>query len=262
MLSRTGSILVPFFVTWLLGCSLLEPEPLLLIDGRGYDPRPPEALAETTPEVMDAWLGQSIDFHLLYHQAQRVLPDLYRRYLVQALLEAETASVRLTNQEVMNYLHPRYGRKVAELDLRRAAHILLPGDASSDAGGQEQVHREAEALHARILAGEDFATLARTFSRDTTYDRGGDLGYLRRDAVVKPFGDLLFSFSELGQSGVVRTEYGWHVVRCTGTNETFRAELFDQLLKEKKRRLVAHLLERLREESTIVMAKDFERVGL
>src|SRR3989339_767570 len=114
MLSRTGSILVPFFVTWLLGCSLLEPEPLLLIDGRGYDPRPPEALAETTPEVMDAWVGQSIDFHLLYHQAQRVLPDLYRRYLVQALLEAETASVRLTNQEVMNYLHPRYGRKVAE----------------------------------------------------------------------------------------------------------------------------------------------------
>lgn len=95
---------------------------------------------------------------------------------------------------------------------RRASHILINiGDARSEAEALAQ----AEALRERILAGEDFAELAREYSDDPgSAPDGGDLGMAGRDTFVPPFEQALFGLESVGEvSEPVVTQFGVHLIR-------------------------------------------------
>ncbi|MCC5874349.1 MAG: SurA N-terminal domain-containing protein, partial [Gammaproteobacteria bacterium] len=95
---------------------------------------------------------------------------------------------------------------------RRASHLLINiGDARSEAEALAQ----AEALRERILAGEDFAELAREYSDDpASAPDGGDLGMAGRDTFVPPFEQALFGLESVGEvSEPVVTQFGVHLIR-------------------------------------------------
>jgi len=63
----------------------------------------------------------------------------------------------------------------------------------------------------------DFAKLAKQYSQDPgSASAGGDVGVVARGAMVKPFEDAVFELKEGQISDVVRTDYGFHVIRLTG----------------------------------------------
>ena len=106
-----------------------------------------------------------------------------------------------------------YQREVGNLaEQRRAAHILFEVDGDNEAATLEQ----AEAVKARLDAGEDFATLAKELSQDTgTVNRGGDLGYIEHDSFDPDFEAALFALQENEVSAPVRTGYGYHLIKLT-----------------------------------------------
>jgi parvulin-like peptidyl-prolyl isomerase len=86
------------------------------------------------------------------------------------------------------------------------AHILV---ASED---------EAKKIAERYTAGEDFSLLAAEVSLDTsTGYKGGDLGWLGKDAVSQVFGaenvDAIFNIPNNTISAPIQTIYGWHVIK-------------------------------------------------
>ena len=88
-----------------------------------------------------------------------------------------------------------------------AAHIVVASRA------------EAEAVLARISAGESFDALASELSIDElTADRGGDLGWIRVGQTVPTFEAGLFDLA-VGEYGVVQSQYGWHVVTVLERSE-------------------------------------------
>ena len=96
----------------------------------------------------------------------------------------------------------------------RAAHILIRVPAGTDAEGKAALRGKAEAVLARIQKGEDFATLARSSSDDAdSAPRGGDLGELRRGQVAEPFEKAMFALAPGKVSGVVETDYGFHIIK-------------------------------------------------
>ncbi|MFJ3487501.1 peptidylprolyl isomerase [Pseudomonas sp. NPDC090202] len=98
-----------------------------------------------------------------------------------------------------------------------ARHILLQ---VSDQAGPEKVEATRQqllALRARILAGEDFASLARQYSQDNRSPEGGDLGYFSRDSMVSEFADAAFSLKPGAISEPIRTVYGWHLIKVENT---------------------------------------------
>lgn len=89
-------------------------------------------------------------------------------------------------------------------------HILLkPSEIRSDA----QTRQLAERLYQRLQGGEDFATLARSFSEDPgSALNGGDLDWVEPSALVPEFREVMAS-SPLGRvSQPFRSPFGWHVL--------------------------------------------------
>ena len=85
----------------------------------------------------------------------------------------------------------------------RAAHILV--DTKSKASG----------LKNRIEGGEDFAKMAKQFSKCPSGQRGGDLGYFGRGQMVPEFETAAFNLPKGEISEPVQTDFGWHIIKVT-----------------------------------------------
>lgn len=78
----------------------------------------------------------------------------------------------------------------------------------------------AEEIRQRILAGEDFAALARQYSDDTgSGAQGGDLGWFGREQMVAPFAEAAFSLPISQTSELIKTEFGYHIIQVLEKDE-------------------------------------------
>ncbi|MBK9002098.1 MAG: peptidyl-prolyl cis-trans isomerase [Myxococcales bacterium] len=101
----------------------------------------------------------------------------------------------------------------------RASHILLmyAGSARSTATRtQDEAQTQIQAIKTQLDGGADFAELARQHSDCPSGKSGGDLGSFGRGQMVGPFEQAAFGLSVGGTSGVVETQFGYHVIRRTG----------------------------------------------
>ncbi|GHT94330.1 peptidylprolyl isomerase [Betaproteobacteria bacterium] len=94
---------------------------------------------------------------------------------------------------------------------RRASHILLLTENADKA----KVKAEAEALLAEIRKDPSrFAELAKTRSQDPgSREQGGDLGFFQHNQMVKPFADAAFALNAGEISGVVESQFGFHIIQ-------------------------------------------------
>jgi peptidyl-prolyl cis-trans isomerase D len=97
----------------------------------------------------------------------------------------------------------------------RASHILFKS-ADKD---EEEVQRQAEAVLAQVKSGGDFAALARKHSEDTSAEQGGDLGFFGRGEMVPEFEQAAFSLSIGDTSELVKSTYGFHIIKVTEKQE-------------------------------------------
>lgn len=106
----------------------------------------------------------------------------------------------------------------------KASHILIQNDPAN--GGEEAALKKANEIYDRIAKGEDFAKLAREFSKDPgSAANGGDLGWFGRNRMVKEFEDACFNGPVNQVQKPVKTSYGYHIIKVTdATNDKFVLE--------------------------------------
>jgi len=129
------------------------------------------------------------------------------------------AAAEVTDAEVQAaYDRDRESRYTAR-EQRRASHILFK--VPSGAGDKEaaRIEARARAVLKRAKAGADFAALARAHSEDSTAGSGGDLNLFGRGQMVKEFEDAAFSLQVGAVSDLVRTTYGFHIIKVTDARE-------------------------------------------
>ena len=94
----------------------------------------------------------------------------------------------------------------------RASHILFKTEGKDDA----VVKKLAEETLAKVKAGADFAALATKLSEDeVSASKGGDLDFFAKGAMVKEFDDVAFALKPGETSDLVKTQYGYHIIRAT-----------------------------------------------
>ncbi len=94
-----------------------------------------------------------------------------------------------------------------------ARHILIKSDKTNDAA----MKAKAEGILKQIQAGGDFAKLAKENSQDNapggSAEKGGELGWLVKGQTVPEFEKAAFSLQPGQTSGLVKTEYGYHIIQ-------------------------------------------------
>ncbi|MDH5393052.1 MAG: SurA N-terminal domain-containing protein [Gammaproteobacteria bacterium] len=97
---------------------------------------------------------------------------------------------------------------------RKARHILV--SLSSDAGADEKrlAEEKIKKVEKELASGAKFSALAKKYSDDEgSAENGGDLGLVSKGMMVKPFEEALFKLKKGQISGVIRSEFGFHIVR-------------------------------------------------
>ncbi|MDZ4251499.1 MAG: SurA N-terminal domain-containing protein [Sulfuritalea sp.] len=195
------------------------------------------------PEAYSSQVKLVPDAVQQYYEANRKqfeLPEQVRAEFLSLSQEALTAQAVVGDEEVKAYYQSHADRyKAAET--RRASHILISAGKDAPDAEVKAAKAKADELLAQLRKTPgDFAKLARQSSQDPgSAAKGGDLDWFGRGAMVKAFEDTAFSLKEGQTSEVVRSDFGYHIIRVTGVRpervkplEEVRAEILAELKRE------------------------------
>ncbi len=204
-----------------------------------------------TPEGKVSLLDDLVTQEVLIQEARRLgvekdravksrLEEARRQILVQSVIE-NIAERDVTDDKVKAY----YQSHQDEFRQVRASHIVV------------DTEDQAQDAKTRAASG-DFAELAKDVSTDpSAKENGGDLGYFRKDQMVKPFADKAFAMKVDEVSDPVKTEFGYHIIKLTGIKAPDPIEALDpQAVNGIKRAVMAKRIEELKGRAKVVMYQD------
>ncbi|MES2247645.1 MAG: SurA N-terminal domain-containing protein [Pseudomonadota bacterium] len=150
------------------------------------------------------------------HTAQFQAPEQASIEYLVLDLEAAKKNIVANEADLKTYYEQntaRFGTK----EERRASHILITAPASMSSGDRAKAKAKAEQLLADVKkAPATFADVARKNSQDPgSAEKGGDLDFVTRGAMVKPFEDAMFALKKGDISDLVETEFGYHIIQLT-----------------------------------------------
>lgn len=151
-----------------------------------------------------------------------------RNFMMTRKLEAKMMEqIEISENDIENYWEQ--SRPFLVRDTAKARHILV------------QTEAEAEEVMKKLKKGERFEELAKQYSQDTgTKDRGGDLGWISKEGVVKEFGEAAFALKVGEVSRPVKTRFGYHIIQVEG-----KKNKDDQTLEDHREHIRHNLQQKL-----------------
>ena len=136
-------------------------------------------------------------------------------------LEGIKKTITLNDSDLKTYYEQNLAR-LASAEERRASHILINAPKGASAEEKAKARAKAVALRETLTKTPDaFAELAKKNSQDPgSAERGGDLDYFSRGAMVKPFEDAAYALKKGEISDVVESDFGFHIIRLTDIKES------------------------------------------
>jgi len=132
--------------------------------------------------------------------------------------------IELEDQDIANYYEDNIQIFSQERQVK-ARHILFSLDLEAPEEVETVVKEQAQAVLERVKNGEDFSKLAQEFSQGPSKDDGGDLGYFSSGQMVKEFEEAAFSMKKDEISDLVRTSFGYHIIRVDDIKDASIKEL-------------------------------------
>jgi peptidyl-prolyl cis-trans isomerase D len=158
-------------------------------------------------------------------------------------------------------------------EYRTTSHILLTFEDGISKDESDQVRDRLAEIRVQIVAGEDFAALARQYSEDPgSAADGGNLGEIEKGMMVQPFEKALFSMQVGELSEPVKTTFGWHLIKLdqvsggeTRSYDEVRVDIEDEIRSDLAESQIYDLVENLANlayEQTDSLSPAAEQLGL
>ena len=142
----------------------------------------------------------------------------------------------VTDEEIKQY----YEDNKDQFAKRDASHILVDNE------------KTAKEIKEKLDKGEDFAALAKEYSKDTANaDNGGNLGEFSKGQMVKEFEDAAFALKEGEISEPIKTQFGYHIIKINkvSDSEDDNKDAISKAINEKK---YADYIKELNEKANVV----------
>jgi peptidyl-prolyl cis-trans isomerase D len=133
-----------------------------------------------------------------------------------------------SQQEIQQY-YTAHQSEYAIPEQARSRHILIKVAPGADAKTDAAAKAKADALLKQIVAGANFADLAKKNSDDPgSKDKGGELGFAQRGTMVPEFDNAIFT-QKIGDTKIVKSQFGYHIVQVEERQEAHAQQLNEVL---------------------------------
>jgi peptidyl-prolyl cis-trans isomerase C len=268
----TGSILLLLAITCFQGNAIAQEDKIAAKIGSkiitlsdfnaiiGYLDSEKQKAIEKNPQLKEGLLRQIVQTMVISDIAKKQgfdnKPDVKKQlelfsnnFLVNEFLRREVAQKATVSEDDIKSYYDGHKDEFKTSEMVRARHILIKVAPQSSEEAKKTAKEKAESILNKIKDGEDFVGLARNFSDDTASKSiGGDLGFFPRGKTVKPFEDAAFSLKPGEVSGIVETQFGYHIIKA----EEKKAPSIDTFENAKER-----IQQKLLQDSMRVKASEF-----
>jgi peptidyl-prolyl cis-trans isomerase SurA len=161
------------------------------------------------PKQFEEYYGQSIP-----EVRERYREDMKNQMLAERMQQKIIGDVTVTPSEVKRFFAaiPQDSLPYFNSEVEIGEIVIVP---KANATSVAEARQKAEEYRQRIVeGGEKFEALASKYSDDKGSARmGGDLGWQKRGALVPEFEAAAYNLDDNGISGVVETEFGFHLIQ-------------------------------------------------
>ncbi len=141
---------------------------------------------------------------------KRARSDLQKAMMIQQQVREK---IQISNADIQVYYDAHKADFTVQKERLKLAQILIALPPNPTPQQVADAQKKADQVHARILKGQDFNDLARTYSDDDSKSNGGELGWFEPNDVMD---EILVAVTGLkpGQvSAVIRTKHGFHIIK-------------------------------------------------
>ena len=181
--------------------------------------------------------------------------------LANMLAKELSDSVKFTDLDLRSY----YNSHKEEFEEAQGSHILIrfkgsrvPLKPNEKDLTDEEALAKAKALRAKIMAGADFATVAKAESDDAgSAVKGGELGSFRHGQMVAEFDKAAFSLPVGQVSEPIKTQFGYHLIKITSrTTKTFD-EAKPEIEKQLKPQMMKEAVQKVQSQTPVTLNEQF-----
>lgn len=179
------------------------------------------------------------------------LEDLKKRVIVETYLKKKIEQDVKVSDAEMKQFYDQNKEKFKSTDQVHASHILVKSE------------KEAQDIQAQLKKGAKFEDLAKKYSADSSAAKGGDLGWFGKGAMVPEFEKTAFSLKEGEVSDIVKTPYGFHLIKVTGKRpagirsfDEVKDQIKAALLPAKQQELFQKMREEVKKDAKINIKED------
>jgi peptidyl-prolyl cis-trans isomerase SurA len=194
---------------------------------------------ESFESVGESFMKDSLRKDVVYSVEKYAFPLQMLKVMEDKVFSMEPGEISAPLRSMLGFQLFKLDRKIPNPGKVQIAHILSAFPSSNPTDEEiEQTRQKSDSLCRRVLAGEDFAELAKQYSSDTiTGKRGGLLSYFGLGEMVDPFEDAAFAIRNIGDiSAPVRTRYGFHILKLTGKKTEIPFEEMESRIYESMKR--------------------------
>ena len=236
------------------------------------DALPPQAQAQVRGPQKRLFAEQLVRVKVLYAEARKQKMDenpkvqrqmeLQKENLLASLLMQEmTANAQVDDATARQY----YDQHKSDYETAHARHILirakgspLPVQPGKKDLTEEEALAKAQEIRKKIVAGEDFAALAKAESDDVRSGaNGGDLGPQKRNQTVPPFDQAVFSLPVGQISEPVKTQFGYHIIKVEKRELKPFEEVKPEIEKKLRPELARSAVDNLQKQTTVILDDSF-----
>ncbi|HBS19518.1 MAG TPA: peptidylprolyl isomerase, partial [Flavobacteriales bacterium] len=222
-----------------------------------------------TIEALDDYMELFVNFKLKVLEAEAMGMDTAAAFKKElAGYRTQLARPYLVDGDLLDALvDEAFERKGMEV---RASHMLISVDANASPADTLNAWNRIQTLRKRVINGEDFEAVARSKggSEDPSVtSNGGDLGWFTAFQMVYPFENAAFNTAEGEVSNIVRTRFGYHILKVNGKRkargEVQVAHIMVRMPKDAPQDQVANAEGRIMEVKRMLMSgESFESMAM
>jgi parvulin-like peptidyl-prolyl isomerase len=206
------------------------------------------------------------DFARILKARGLTVDDLKSKALLEAVAKEALKrglNINISDEDARSFYND-HAADFEQPEMVHARHILLmtidpstraPLTTNTVAAKRKQI----EDLRKRIVAGEDFAALAKQFSEDPgSKENGGELPNFARGQMVAEFESAAFALGTNQVSDIVATMYGFHLIKVLEKIPakkidfaTAESDIKDELAQRKIRQLAPDYIRKLRADQQV-----------